>query len=77
MNILVLGHKGMLGDDLMSRFADSRHIVTGKDIDDFDITSVADCRDLVRESSPELVINAAAYTDVDGCETNRDAMLCG
>ena len=38
MKILVLGHKGMLGSDLMLRLA-AAHDVTGIDIGDFDITA--------------------------------------
>jgi len=44
MKILILGHKGMLGSELFSRFSFG-HEVVGKDIDGFDITSAADCRD--------------------------------
>ena len=33
---------------------------------------VDDCRRLVTEIRPDVVINAVAYTDVDGCEANRD-----
>ncbi len=71
MKILILGHKGMLGHDLVLRLSID-HEVVGKDIGDFDLTSVADCRDVVAEARPDCVINAAAYTDVDGCETSRD-----
>ena len=71
MKILVLGYKGMLGSDLMLRLA-SAHDVTGKDVDDFDITVEDDCRRVVDECSPDVVINAAAYTNVDGCEAGRD-----
>jgi dTDP-4-dehydrorhamnose reductase len=70
MKILVLGHKGMLGTDLMSRLGG--HSLTGKDVDDFDITSASDCRDIIDESRPDIVINAAAFTDVDGCETREE-----
>jgi len=71
MKILILGHRGMLGHDLVRRFSPD-HDVTGKDVDDFDITSQADCRDLISSVEPDCVINAAAYTDVDGCETDRE-----
>ena len=71
MKIMILGHKGMLGSELMLRLM-SVHDVTGRDIDDFDITSEADCRRVIEESAPEVVINAAAYTNVDGCETDRE-----
>jgi dTDP-4-dehydrorhamnose reductase len=71
MKILVLGHKGMLGSDLMLRLG-AAHDVTGIDIGDFDITAGDDCARVIAECSPEVVINAAAYTNVDGCEANRE-----
>ena len=61
----------MLGGDLVSVLSVS-HDVTGKDIEDFDISSAGDCRDVILESGPNVVVNAAAYTDVDGCESNRE-----
>jgi dTDP-4-dehydrorhamnose reductase len=71
MKILVLGHKGMLGTDLMLRLSVA-HEVMGKDIEDFDITSPESCRQAVSEAQPDVVINAAAYTNVDGAEKDRD-----
>lgn len=71
MKILLLGCRGMLGSELLvSLRAD--HEVTGKDIDDFDIASAADCRWIIEENCPDIVINAVAYTDVDGCEAERE-----
>jgi dTDP-4-dehydrorhamnose reductase len=72
MRILVMGHKGMLGSDLMDVLARD-HEVSGVDIAEFDITSAPDCLRVVGEFNPEVIVNAAAYTDVDGCETNREA----
>jgi dTDP-4-dehydrorhamnose reductase len=74
MKILILGHKGMLGSDLMLRLSSS-HEVAGRDVGDFDIVSENDCERVVAECSPEVVINAAAYTNVDGCETDRERCL--
>lgn len=71
MKILILGHKGMLGYDLMSRFA-LGHEVVGMDVDKIDITSAEDCRNAVAEKGPDCVINAAAYTNVDGCESDKE-----
>ena len=71
MKILILGHKGMLGADLRTRLS-AGHEVVGKDIDEIDITNSAACLDAVEEVKPDIVINAAAFTDVDGCESNRD-----
>jgi dTDP-4-dehydrorhamnose reductase len=73
MKILVLGSKGQLGTELLEVLA-SGHAVQGVDIDDFDLTSFSDCRETVAASDPDAVVNAAAYTDVDGCETAGD--LC-
>lgn len=72
MRILVMGHKGMLGSDLMDVLGRD-HEVIGVDIGEFDITSAPDCLRVVGMFNPEVIVNAAAYTDVDGCETNRDA----
>ncbi|HTZ40865.1 MAG TPA: dTDP-4-dehydrorhamnose reductase [Syntrophales bacterium] len=72
MRILVLGHRGMLGSDL-TEVLGRDHEVNGVDIGEFDMTSEADCIRVVEEFKPGVVVNAAAYTDVDGCETNRDA----
>ncbi len=71
MRILVLGHKGMLGSDIVHRLS-LDHDVIGKDIDEFDMTVPRECIRVVDETQPEVVINAAAYTDVDGCEKNRE-----
>lgn len=71
MNILLLGHKGMLGSDILNRLI-VHHDVTGKDIEDTDITSIDACRDAILETAPDVVINAAACTDVDGCESDRE-----
>ncbi|MDQ1278327.1 MAG: dTDP-4-dehydrorhamnose reductase [Thermodesulfobacteriota bacterium] len=71
MKILLLGHKGMLGTELMARLGVA-HEVTGKDIGDFDITSPESCRQVISETNPEVVINTAAYTNVDGAEKDRD-----
>jgi dTDP-4-dehydrorhamnose reductase len=70
--MLVMGHKGMLGSDLMEVLGRD-HEVNGVDIGEFDITSAKDCIRVVEEFKPDVIVNAAAYTDVDGCETNRDA----
>jgi dTDP-4-dehydrorhamnose reductase len=62
----------MLGSDLMEALGRG-HDVSGIDRDEFDITAVEDCLRVVEEFKPDVIVNAAAYTDVDGCETNRDA----
>ncbi len=61
----------MLGQDLMSQFK-YRHEIVGMDVEDINITRAAECLSAVADVQPELVINAAAYTNVDGCETDQE-----
>jgi len=69
MRILVLGHRGMLGSDVLVRLGQD-HEMVGKDIDEFDLTREDSCRKVIEETNPQLVINCAGYTDVDGAEDN-------
>ncbi|NTW07414.1 MAG: dTDP-4-dehydrorhamnose reductase [Syntrophaceae bacterium] len=67
MKILLLGHKGMLGSDLLLQLR-RKHEVIGLDKEEIDITSMPSCEEAINEHVPDVVVNAAAYTDVDGCE---------
>ena len=71
MKILLLGHKGMLGSDLLLKLK-IEHEVVGLDKEEIDIVSANECKDAIKEIEPDIVINAAAYTNVDGCETAKD-----
>ncbi len=70
MKILITGAYGMLGSDLREVLKNHELIVTGSK--DLDITDEGDVIDFIDENSPDIVINAAAYTAVDDCETNYD-----
>jgi dTDP-4-dehydrorhamnose reductase len=71
MKILLLGHRGMLGSDLLFQLG-RKHEIIGLDKDEIDITSEFECRRTIQDNMPDIVINAAAYTDVDGCEKAKD-----
>jgi len=71
VKILLLGHKGILGSDLLSRLS-TEHEVIGMDKEEIDIVSAIECKKAIKETKPDIVINAAAYTNVDGCETARE-----
>lgn len=71
MKILLAGARGMLGTDLTD-VLQKDHDLTALDIAELDITNPARTLQTVRRLSPQLVINAAAYTDVDGCETEKE-----
>jgi dTDP-4-dehydrorhamnose reductase len=66
MKILIAGSKGMLGTDLMEQF--SRHHLIGLDRPEIDIADLDQCLEHTRELRPEVIINAAALTQVDYCE---------
>jgi len=70
--ILVVGAKGMLGQDLMRVLPGD---VRGVDVEEIDITSPASVRRVLVTLKPRVVVNCAAYTDVDGCETNRELAM--
>ncbi len=69
MRALVFGATGLLGKALMKAW-DVDHVKgVGSAIDIRDASSVTGT---VEREQPEAIVLAAAYTDVDGCETNRD-----
>lgn len=66
MNVLVTGATGQLGRALCHAFADDT--VTAVSREDVDVTSEAGVMDVVSSVRPDVVVNAAAMTDVDACE---------
>lgn len=62
----------MLGQDLMALLGDRGKAV---DIADIDITSPESVFKVIGDLKPEVVINCAAYTDVDGCESDVDKAM--
>lgn len=68
--ILILGAKGMLGQDLAKVFEDLEPVLWDKD--DLDITDKMAVAEKISALKPDIMINAAAYTAVDDCETNKD-----
>ena len=75
---MVIGAKGMLGRDLVeilrSSFGTGKsgYEVFGWDFDEIDIREEADTVSKIENLQPEIVINVAAYTDVDGCEVEQE-----
>ncbi len=80
MKILVIGSDGMLGQDVVSEFQSDHELIcstihgAGATIK-LDITSLEDTVAVVEQSAADLVVNCAAYTAVDKCETERDLAL--
>ncbi len=60
----------MLGGALREVFTDSE--VTASDRKELDITDIAMVREKISALKPDVIINAAAYTDVDKAEVERE-----
>jgi dTDP-4-dehydrorhamnose reductase len=74
MRILVIGAKGMLGRDLMGVLLSSfpNDEIFGWDIEEIDIQKEENTVFKIEKFRPHIVIHIAAYTDVDGCESNEE-----
>ncbi len=72
--ILLLGHDGQIGGQLLLRLS-ALGDVTGLSYPQVDFADQDAVRRLVRETVPELIVNAAAYTAVDQAESDVDAAL--
>jgi dTDP-4-dehydrorhamnose reductase len=70
MRITVFGATGLLGKALVPKFQDEQ--LTALSSKDADLRHAPEVDRVVRSAAPDWVILAAAYTDVDGCESNRD-----
>ena len=66
--VLVTGALGQLGRELMAQLPRAGFTATGVDLPEFDISDAAQMAE-VDWSAYDVVINAAAWTDVDGAET--------
>lgn len=84
MKVLITGAKGQLGSEIIhildtgaSEIGQINEVylsakVLGTDKNMLDITSLNSVKKLLTEFNPDIVINAAAYTNVDNCEANQD-----
>jgi dTDP-4-dehydrorhamnose reductase len=70
MKVLILGSKGMLGHDLAYVFSSFKPILFDKE--ELDITKEAEVKKILFKLKPSLIINAAAYTDVDKAEEEKE-----
>ncbi len=70
MRVTLFGASGLLGKALMGEW--SGDAVSGLNSRDADIRDAQGVLQAVRETKPEWIVLAAAYTDVDGCEGNPE-----
>lgn len=72
MKILIIGCGGQLGTDCINILGQN-HDITGIDYPNIDIGRRESVENAFTSTRPDAVINCAAYTDVDKCETEREA----
>lgn len=72
MKVLVTGAGGQLGLDLVDHCRDTGDEVVGVGFDDLDVADEAAVFAGVRDHQPDVVLHAAAWTDVDGCEQDPE-----
>ncbi|MGB8987158.1 MAG: NAD(P)-dependent oxidoreductase, partial [Candidatus Sulfotelmatobacter sp.] len=70
MRVTIFGASGLLGKALTREWNKDR--VTGLSSRDADIRDASRVLEVVRDTRPEWVVLSAAYTDVDGCESNAE-----
>lgn len=70
MQITLFGASGLLGKELLREW--SGDVLNGFGSKDADIRDESRVEQLVKKTSPDWIVLAAAYTDVDGCESNQE-----
>ncbi|MGK0275711.1 MAG: dTDP-4-dehydrorhamnose reductase [Ilumatobacter sp.] len=71
MKLIVTGAAGQLGTDLVQYAMSVGDDVVVADRSTLDITDALAVRSFVEAHRPDAIVNAAAYTAVDACETNQ------
>ena len=75
MRILLTGSAGQLGRQLQGQ--GRGHEIAAFSHKELDIANLAGVREAVRAHKPDLVLNAAAFNDVDRAESDPDAAFLG
>jgi dTDP-4-dehydrorhamnose reductase len=70
MRVTLFGASGLLGQELVREL--SADTLTAPSSKDADLQDQARVSEVVRDSRPDWILLSAAYTDVDGCESNRN-----
>ncbi len=71
MKILICGGDGQLGSDCVQVLQEA-HEVFALTLNELDITSSSDVDKVIGKYVPDIILNCAAYTNVDACETERE-----
>ncbi|HEX5761513.1 MAG TPA: dTDP-4-dehydrorhamnose reductase [Solirubrobacterales bacterium] len=73
MKVLVSGAAGMLGRDVLLAAGNAGHDVVGYGRTELDVTDAVALERRLDQERPDVVVNCAAWTDVDGAEDAEEA----
>lgn len=73
MNILVTGANGQLGREMQRLSAVSPNNYTFTDVAELDVTDAGAVRQAVAQTRAEVIVNCAAYTNVERAEEDEEA----
>jgi dTDP-4-dehydrorhamnose reductase len=72
MKVVVTGAAGQLGQDVLLELERKNHQAFGADRQQLDITIEEDVIAYISEIKPDVILNCAAYTNVDAAEENEE-----
>ena len=72
MNVLVTGANGQLGNEMRLMAQNSSHHYIFTDAEELDITDFNAILQTVKEKEIQIIVNCAAYTNVDKAENDFD-----
>ncbi len=72
MKYLIIGSKGQLGSEFEKKLTESGINFVAVNLPDIDISNYNEVIDLFSSVKPGIVINCAAYNDVDGAESQTE-----
>ena len=75
MKVIVTGAAGLVGRSVVSSFTTRGDDVTGLDHNALDISDEFSVGAIIESRSPDVIINCAAWTDVDGCEFDKERAM--
>ena len=72
MKIIIFGSTGLVGSALVRTFKNTNYEIFVPKRKEVDLFSNPETKKYISDISPDIIINAAAYTNVDLAESNRE-----
>ena len=76
MRILLIGERGQLGQEIIKSNIFSDYDLITVNSNDLNLEDEKNIKQYIQSINPEIIINAAAYTDVDEAEIKKQKAHC-